>query len=155
VDFVYKDLSYIVFNIPGITSGWSTPEWMEVSPQLYGRVHASHYFEKARLAPYGGVGLMQPASYVNAQGGTVVQVNERDIVVVPDGQDPVNILGALAGVEVDASKSVVLVGELLYTADNNQSDFVEDEDTGEYKRVPVEWNEANKLGFNVIMRARF
>jgi hypothetical protein len=155
VDFVYKDLSYIVFNIPGITSGWSTPEWMEVKPQLYGRINASHYFEKARLTPYGGVGLMQPASYVNAQGGTVVQVNERDIVVVPDNQGVVNILGALAGVEVDASKSVVLVGELLYTADNNQSDFIEDPDTGDYKRVPVEWNEANKLGFNLIMRARF
>ncbi len=155
MDFVYKDLSYIVFNIPGITSGWSTPEVMETTPQLYGRVNVSHYFEQARFTPYGGVGLMQPASYVNAQGATVVQVNERDINVVPDGQSVLNILGALAGVEVDASDSVVLVGEVLYTSDNNKSDAVIDPETGDLSRAPVEWNEANQLGFNLIMRARF
>ncbi len=155
LDFVYKDLAYIVFNVPGISSGMSMPEAMEVTPQLYGRLKASHYFENARLAPYGGVGLMQPATYVNAQGNTIVQVTERDIVQVPDGQDAVNILGALAGIEVDASKSMVLVGEVLYTANNNLSDYRENPDTGENERVPVESNEANQLGFNIIMRARF
>jgi len=86
----------------------------------------------------------------------VVQVNERDIETVPYEFDgAVNILGALAGVQVDASKSLVIVGELLYEANNNLSDNQTDAETGENVRVPVEWNEANKLGFNVMMRARF
>jgi hypothetical protein len=156
VDLVYKDLSYIVFNIPGISSGMSTPEWMETRPQLYGRLFGSHYFEKARLAPYAGVGLMQPASYVNAQGGTVVQVTEHDVMVVPDGQDAANILGAIAGAQVDVSKSVVLVGELLFEANHNQSNSSEeDPETGATTYVPVDPVEANALGFNLMVRARF
>ncbi|MFH1463425.1 MAG: hypothetical protein ABIO70_03470 [Pseudomonadota bacterium] len=155
VDLVYKDLSYIVFNIPGISSGVSTPEWMETSPQLYGRLFGSHYFEKAHLAPYAGVGLMQPASYVNAQGNAVVQVTERDILVVPEGEDATNILGALGGVQVDASKSVVIVGEVLYTSNHNKSDYEEDPVTGMSRPVPVSKWEANELGFNLMMRARF
>ena len=30
VDFVYKDLAYILFNIPGLTSGVSLPAEMEI-----------------------------------------------------------------------------------------------------------------------------
>jgi hypothetical protein len=128
---------------------------METHPQLYGRLFASHFFEQARLAPYGGVGLMQPASYVDADGDAMIQVTEHDVYQVPDGQDPVNILGALAGVQVDVSKSVVVVGELLYRANSNMSDSTEDAETGEVTNVPVAWNEINALGFNLMARARF
>jgi hypothetical protein len=154
VDFVYKDLAYIVFNVPGTTSGMSTSEAMNPTPQLYGRIKASHYLEDARMTPYAGAGLMQPATY-EAQGVTVVQVNEREIMPLPDGRDAVNILGALAGVEVDASKSVVLVGEVLYTANQNITDYVQNEQTEEWERVTADAKETNALGFNIIMRARF
>ncbi len=155
LDFVYKDLAYILFNVPGITSCYSISDKIETSPQLYGRVKASHYLEDARTAPYLGMGLMQPATYTNTLGNTYVQYDEQTIVAVPDEQDPVNILGGLAGVEVDASKSVVLVAELLYEVNNNLSDAYTDPSTGEVSRVPVDKRESQKLGFNLMMRARF
>jgi hypothetical protein len=141
--------------VPGTTSGMSTPAAMNPTPQLYGRLKASHYLENARMAPYAGAGLMQPATYENAQGTTVVQVTERDIMPLPEGQGAANILGALAGVEVDASKSVVLVGEVLYTANHNKTQYVENADSGDWERVTAESKETNALGFNLIMRARF
>ncbi len=153
VDLVYKDLAYILFNVPGLTSGVSIPTDMEVTPQLYGRLKVSHYLEKARLAPSAGVGLMQPASYTTDQG-TFVQYTERDKEGVPAGQEATPILGAIVGAQLDLSKSMVTVAEVLYTADPNLSEVVYADDGGT-TRVSESTNVQNALGFNLMLRARF
>jgi hypothetical protein len=151
---VYKDLAYILFNVPGLTSGVAMNPSMDQTPQLYGRVKASHYFPKAHFAPTIGVGIMQPATYTTS-GGTFVQYTERDKEQVPRGQDPAPILSGLVGVQVDMSKSVVLVAEALYTIDNNQSEFVKTDKRPEGDRVSAPAEERKVLGMNVMMRARF
>ncbi len=154
-DLVYKDLPYILFNVPGLTSGVALSPNLSITPQLYGRLKLSHYFEAARLAPTVGVGLMQPATYTY-EGDTYVQYTERDKEAVPDGQAAAAILGGIAGAQVDVSPSVVAVAELLFTIDNNLSDFqYTDEEGTTYARVPSPENERNAVGFNVMMRARF
>lgn len=154
VDLVYKDLPYILFNIPGLTSGVALPTDMETTSQLYGRFSVSHFFQKARTTPSLGVGLMQPATYTTTDG-TFVQYTERDKERVPDGQEPAAILSTVAGVQVDMTPHVVLVGELLYTVDNNLSEYVETEDSTAGERLPAPANERNALGMNLMMRARF
>ena len=154
VDLVYKDLAYIVFNVPGLTSNYAMNPDMETTPQLYGRLHAEHFIEKAHLTPALGVGLMQPATYTN-EGATYVQKTDRDKEAVPDGQEPTAILSGVAGVAVDLSKSVVCSGEVLYTVDNNLSDYVTDPDTGVGVREPAPANQRQAIGFNLVMRARF
>lgn len=154
VDLVYKDLPYILFNIPGLTSGVALSEDMERTSQIYGRFQISHFFEKARTTPSLGIGMMQPATYTTTDG-TFVQYTERDKERVPDGQAPAAILSSVAGVQVDMTPHVVLVGELLYTVDNNLSDYVETEDGSGGERVPAPANERNALGMNLMMRARF
>ena len=62
IDLVYKDLAYILFNVPGLTSGVAMNPDMETTAQLYGRIKAAHYFANARTAPSIGLGLMQPAT---------------------------------------------------------------------------------------------
>jgi hypothetical protein len=62
----------------------------------------------------------------------------------------------VAGLQVDISKSMVAVGEVLYTIDNNVSDFQaseEDGTGGEYVPAPEEWR--NQIGMNIMVRARF
>ena len=59
------------------------------------------------------------------------------------------------GAQVDMSKSVVLVGELLYTVDNNLSDYVSTDESEAGVRVPAPENERRALGMNLMMRARF
>ncbi len=157
MDFVYKDLTYILFNVPGLTSGYSLPESYDVTPQVYGRLRASHYFPKAHLTPQLGIGLMQPATYGDAEHGYFVVPNETDRSHVPSGQAPAALLSAVAGVEWDMSKSMVAVAEVLYTVDNNVSDFVGTEEGGaaggEYVPAPETWR--NQIGVNLMMRARF
>jgi len=153
VDGVYKDLPYILFNVPGITSGYAVSENMVTSPQLYVRGRAAHHFEGPRLTPSAGVGWMRPATY-STEGTAYVQYTATDKGHVPAGQQPTAILSAVAGLQWDVSKSVVAVGEVLYTLDNNRSDFVaEDEDAGAYVLAAAE--ERNELGFNLMVRARF
>lgn len=153
-DFVYKDLAYIVFNVPGITSGYSISDQFEVTPQIYGRLRAAHYFPEAHITPSLGVGWMQAATY-GVGGSYYVKPSERDTYNVPDGQVPTALLSSVAGVQWDVSKSVVGVGEVLYTLNNNLSDFVIDEEGGEGQNVLAAENERNQLGFNLIVRARF
>lgn len=154
VDLVYKDLPFILFDIPGLTSGVALPSDMERTSQIYGRFQVSHFFERAHTTPSIGVGLMQPATYTTTDG-TFVQYTERDKERVPDGQNPAAILSSVAGVQVDLTPHVVLVGEALYTVDNNLSDYVETEDSSAGERVPAPNNERHALGMNLMMRARF
>jgi hypothetical protein len=152
-DFVYKDLAYILFDIPGFTSGWGIPEAVDATAQLYVRLQISHYFEKAHFTPSFGFGAMQPASY-KTSSGTFVQYSSRDKEAVPDGQGALDILGAVLGARLDISPSVVVVGELLYTQDYNQSRAGEDAQ-GNPIRVPEADEKLRALGFNLMMRARF
>ena len=154
MDFVYKDLPYILFNIPGLTSGVSLPEDMEVTPQLYGRAKISHYFADWHLAPSFGFGLMQPASYKTGDG-TFVQYSERDKEGVPSNNaGATNIMAMVLGTQLDLSKSMVAVGEVLYTIDQNLSKVAANA-AGELVRIPESKPVQNAIGFNLMLRARF
>ena len=153
LDFVYKDLPYILFNIPGITSGYAISESIETKPQRYIRAQVSHWFEDAHLTPSLGVGYLMPASYKTSTG-TFVQYSERDKGNVPDGQKAADLISGVVGVQWDISKSMVWVGEVLYTLDNNKSVFTQtDGSVGENVLAPSNWR--NELGFNIMLRARF
>lgn len=154
LDLVYKDLPYILFNIPGLTSGVSLPEAMETTPQLYGRVKVSHYFADWHMAPSFGFGLMQPASYKTGDG-TFVQYSERNKEGVPSKNNgATNIMAMVLGNQLDISKSMVAVGELLYTIDQNLSKVTENA-AGELVRVAESAPVQNAIGFNLMLRARF
>ena len=154
VDLVYKDLPFILFNIPGLTSGVALSDSIETTPQFYARFAVTHFFPEAHVTPSLGVGLMRPATYTTTDG-TFVQYSERDKERVPDGQAPSAILSSVLGAQVDMSKSVVLVGELLYTVDNNLSDYVSTDESEAGVRVPSPENERHALGINLMLRARF
>jgi len=154
VDVVYKDLAYILFNVPGLTSGVAMSPDINQTAQLYGRAKLSHYFADSHFAPTIGIGIMRPATYETG-GGTFVQYTERDKEQVPTGLDPQPIMSGILGAQVDMSKSVVLVGEALYTIDDNQSEFVQTENRPEGVRLSAPEEERRVLGMNLMMRARF
>lgn len=154
LDGVYKDLSYIVFDTPGLTSGYAINPALNPTPQVYFRGKVSHYFPNAHLAPSLGLGYMIPASYTTSEGRSYVVYSETDKRTVPDGYVPADVLSGVAGLQWDVSKSTVVVGEVLYTLDNNESDFTATDDGGG-SYVASSWQVRNKLGFNLMARARF
>lgn len=154
-DLVYKDLPYIVFNVPGLTSGTSIPSSLDTTPQRYWRFGVSHYFEDAHLAPALGIGMMQPATYTDSESGKIyVQYTERDKEQVPADYDQAyNILGSVLALQYDISPSTIAIGELLYTLDNNLSRSVEQD--GNLVRVAEPQEVRSQIGFNVMLRAQF
>ncbi len=153
LDLVYKDLPYILFNIPGLTSGVAIPPDMPTTPQLYLRASALHYFPDAHFATGLGLGLMQPATY-ETSAGTFVQYDERNKEGVPTGADAENILSMVWSNQVDLSKSMVAIAQLLYTRDPNLSEVVSDSEGGTVRVAEPEIVQ-NALGFNLVLRARF
>jgi hypothetical protein len=153
LDFVYKDLPFIVFNIPGITSGYALDPDFEATPQLYVRGRVAHWFPTSHLTPSLGVGWMLPSTYTTGSS-YFVQYDEANKAHVPDGQAPTAILSSVGGLQWDVSKSVVVVGEVLYTLDNNLSKY-ESDDEGNNAFVPEDSSVRNAVGFNLMMRARF
>ncbi|MCB9740999.1 MAG: hypothetical protein H6741_17010 [Alphaproteobacteria bacterium] len=154
-DLVYKDLSYIVFNIPGLTSGVATSEAWTVTPQIYGRFGVAHHFPNAHLTPGLGVGIMKPASYTDEEGKVNIALHERDLRAIPDSYTaPYNVLSAVGALQADVTPSVVVIGEMLYTKNSNLSRVSEVSD-GERVRVPEDAALTNALGFNLMLRARF
>ena len=107
---------------------------METTPQLFGRFNVAHHIPKRHMTPSLGIGIMQPATY-ETEGGTFVQYDAYNKEQVPEGQLPTAILSTVAGVNVDVSDSTVVTGEILYTLDNNLSDFVKNESGLGGKRV--------------------
>ena len=97
---------------------------------------------------------MQPATY-ETEGGTFVQYDAYNKEQVPEGQLPTAILSSVAGLNIDVSPSTIVTGEILYTMDNNLSDFVKNEEGLGGRRVAAPINERNALGFNIMMRSRF
>ena len=171
LDLVYKDLSYTVFNVPGLTSGYAISDTLDTTPQLYVRASAAHFFPKAHLTPSLGAGYMIPASFGTAADGyNVIYRGSTDSstaaatgstsssnssqVAVPTGQAPAALLSAVGGLQWDISKSTVAVTELLYTLDNNQSIAVEGDD-GASVDILAPAYVRNALGFNLMIRARF
>ncbi|MEC8382260.1 MAG: hypothetical protein VXZ96_18155 [Myxococcota bacterium] len=154
VDLVYKDLAYILFNVPGLTSGVAMDPDMEQTAQIYGRANVSHHMKDIHITPQIGAGWMLPATY-KTSGGTFVQYTAFDKEQVPDGQEPSPILSSVAGVQIDLSPSTVFVGEVLYSVDNNLSDFVQEEGSLEGRRVSAPDEERQALGFNLMIRSRF
>ena len=153
LDLVYKDLPYIVFNIPGITSGYALSPSLQATPQLYARARVGHWFPNAHLTPSLGVGIENPAPYTT--GDTIfVQYDERNKAHVPDSQFATAILSSVAGLQWDVSNSTVIAGEVLYTLDNNLSNFQSNDD-GTNSFVPEDSDVRNAVGFNLMMRARF
>ena len=94
IDLVYKDLSYILFNVPGLTSGVAMSPDMETSAQYYGRFTISQYMPDRHFTPSLGIGWMRPATY-KTEGGTFVQYTAYDKEQVPEGQAPTPILSSI------------------------------------------------------------
>jgi hypothetical protein len=153
-DLVYKDLPYIVFNIPGLTSGAAISEKVSHTPQIYGRVRVAHNFPAAHFTPSVGVGLMQPATYTTTDGSTYVQYDARNKEGVPTGEPAYAVLGSVIGAQYELSKSTVVLGELLINLDNNQSRVV-DSDDGVRIREREDPRVTNAVGFNLMLRSHF
>jgi hypothetical protein len=159
VDVVYRDVSFLLFNVPGLTPYLTFPEGTTQRPQLYGALFWDWYLEKPHLTPGFVIGLMQPASNVAAEaadGTRQVEVirDADDVVALPVGVDPFTVLSLKGSLKWHLSHMLAAIGEVSFTQDWNQVRYQVGEDGGPAAPV-LDEARARALGLNLLLQARF
>lgn len=160
-DFVYRDLSFILFNVPSFTPYYGFPDGAEVRPQWFIDLGMDYYLQSLHMTPGFVVGYSQPATYTGDTGGagilgtnTVVVRRQGDFDILPPGEAAFDILSARLYDRVELSDMMTLIGQVTYTLDNNSTRLVRGP-TGFPQRVFDESNVTNQLSIAVLIQSRF
>lgn len=153
-DFIYRDLSFILFNVPGIAPYRAFPENTEMRSEWFVAGGIDYYFEGPHLTPGMIVGYRQPATF---NSGAVVTVfrDEDDWETLPDGKNAFDIISAKLTLKWDVAEILSIIGELRYTLDNNRTKYEQSEGESGRKRIFDDPDVTNQLGFGLMMQARF
>ena len=159
LDVVYRDVSFLVLNVPGLTPYVSFAEETEQKPQVYGALWWDWFIEKAKLRPGFIIGLMQPAAFfaaADAAGDRQVQVitEANDYELMPTGEQPFSVLSLKASLRWHLSPMLAIAGEVSFTQDYNNTRVVTDANTGVGVRE-LDLAQAQQLGLNLFMQAAF
>ena len=162
-DIVYRDLAFILFNVPGLDPFNSFPEGSEQSPEFMGAISADYYMESLRLTPSFLFGIQNPATYRGTvpsgtnpsdfQAGrqTMVIRNRDSFEILPQGEESLPVISAKLGLRWDISPMLSVLGEVSFSFDQNQVKFTDDE-FGIGKR---EFRDPSILGLAFLIQGRW
>ena len=168
---LYRSLSFIQFEVPGLPPFSDFPEGTELKPEMFLAAGADYNFPGLHFTPGFIVGVQQPASFRSPDplfGGnnpppsltgtrTVVVRDVNSLSILPtscDGQeicDATPIISAKGTFRWDLSESVAAIGELYYTYDRNRTTFRDDV----FGVAQPSFEKPHALGFNMLLQARF
>ena len=164
VDLVYRDLYFILFNVPGLDPYYALPKDSDSTPEIMFAVKGEYWFESTNLLPSLQFGIQKPASYrgrvsetINSSelaGGkqTVAIMDSSTLIAFPSGNEPKEVYSIKAALRWDLSDMMSLIGEITYQYDRNQLGRRKDtvDFTAEYfMRDP------HVLGLGIFAQARF
>jgi opacity protein-like surface antigen len=176
-DVVFRDLGFILVNVPGIVPFQGFSKEQKLSPEFFAAVGADYYFTASRVTIGLKLGVQMPATFQAVlpkevtgnvapgalQGETIVVVrDEGDWVFVPvvDSKGNQNVIlpvfSAKANFKWQMSKFMAMVGELLFSIDNNTTRL-------QFKKGQVDGTVVTErvfdfpiqLGFNLMVQASF
>lgn len=131
-DFVYRDLYFVLFNVPGLDPYYALPDASSSTPELLGAIKGEYWIESINLLPSLQFGIHKPASYrgrisegtnpsaLNSGIQTVAVIDSSTIVAFPNGNEPKEIYSLRAALRWDMSEMMSLIGEFTYAYDRNQ-----------------------------------
>jgi hypothetical protein len=162
-DLVYRNLPFILFNVPSFTPFYSFPNKAEATAEWFVAVGADYYLKALRLNPGVVFGYQRPATYVGdisalvegTQGvNTVVVRRDGDFDILPPGEGAFDILSARGFTRWDLSDGMSLIGEVTYTLDKNAT-RLQSTEFGTVVRRFDDPNVTNRLALALILQARF
>ena len=154
-DMIYQDLSFILFNIPGLAPYKAFPDDTTVRPEWFAAGGVDYFFETPHLTPGLIVGLKQPATFESGDNVITVFRDEDDWETLPRGEDAFNILSAKGTLKWDVAPIFTIAAEVKYTVDKNRTRYEKSDSESGRERVFEEDNVTNRLGFALLMQARF
>lgn len=158
LDFVYRDVAYILFNVPSFTPYTGFPDSSKTRPEWFTAVGADYYLPDWRVNFGLIAGYQRPATFRGDwkidNVSTVVVRREGDFEILPLDQKAYDILSLRGFTRWDATDGLGLLAEVTYTLDKNASKLVRAEDGTLYRDFDKK-RVQNQLAFAFIMQARF
>ena len=151
---IYRQLSYVVFDIPGISPYRGFPEGADVRPETFFAITTDYRFPKPHLTPGVTFAYKRPATWTS-NGVTTVLRDTDDWETLPPGEAAFDIIASKLTLRWDIAPFFVLISELRYTLDKNQTKFVKAENESGRRRVFDDPNITNRLGFFILAQARW
>ncbi len=157
---LYKNLNFVVRNVPGFIPFETLPQSAKTDPELFGALAADYHIASAHLTPGIGGGIQMPATFrsefsdggIPAQRAIVVR-QQGDESILPYNKDRTPIMQARLALRWDISDIFAVVGWVQFIRDNNGTLVVRDPTEGTASlRV---FQSPNRLGAAVAVQARF
>ena len=157
---LYKNLNFVVRNVPGFIPFETLPQSAKTDPELFGALAADYHIASAHLTPGIGGGFQLPATFRSefSDGGipaqrVIVVRQQGDESILPYNKDRTPIMQARVALRWDLSEMFAFVGWVQFIRDNNGTLVVRDPTEGTASlRV---FQSPNRLGAAVAVQARF
>lgn len=172
---VYRSLSFILFNVPGMSPYYDFPEDSLHTDETYVAMGIDYHLPKQRLTPGLVFGYQVPSTYMGVlpelsgacEGGagtdgvgcgttTIVVRDEGNFELLPPGEKKYDILTAKTTLRWELGDSLNFLSELSYSLDKNQTKY--DKNTsgsGTSIRIFDDWRVFNKISYSLFLQARF
>lgn len=154
LDFVFRDLPFVLFNVPSLFPYQTIPGTIDLSPEFFAAAGADYHFPSLHLTPGVSGGVQFPASFTPAGEGTYIERMDGDREIryrLPPGSDAVPVYAMKATARLDLSDMLSLLAEFRFSIDNNMTAYVNDE-----AGINVlTFTEPYLFGVNVVMQGRF
>lgn len=174
-NFVYRSLSFILFNVPGMSPYYDFPAESIHTDETYLALGADYRLTRQRLTPGIVFGYQTPATYMGVlpelsaacEGGsgdegsgcgttTIVVRDEGNFELLPPGEKKFDIMTAKATLKWELGESLNFLSELSYTLDKNQTKYDKNlSGNGTSIRVFDDPRVYNKISYSLFLQARF
>ena len=159
---VYRDLSYMLFNVPSSPPFVDFSLGIEPQAEYFGYVGFDYFFESAHITPGISFGIQRPAhivTRVNAGNDPALSLgsqalvfrNETDTEILNPGDNVELIYAGKLTLRWDISSIIGAVGEFQVSYDQNRR-LLKQDSTGIPIRVRAD---PEILGFTLMLQARF
>lgn len=157
---IYRNLNFVVRNVPGFIPFETLPASAKTDPELFGAIAADYHFPELHLTPGIGGGIQMPSTFrseftdggVPAQRVIVVR-QQGDESILPYNQDRSPIVQARVSLRWDLSDMFAVVAWMQLIRDNNGTLVVRDPTEGTASlRV---FQSPNRIGASAAVQARF
>lgn len=157
---IYRNLQFVVRNVPGFIPFETLPKFSTSDPELFGSAAVDYHFPGAHLTPGIAAGFQLPATFQSqfTEGGvpasrTIVVRSQGNESILPYNFDRSMILQMRGSLRWDLSDILGIVGWVQFVRDNNGTLVVRDPKEGTASlRV---FQSPNRLGLGVAVQARF
>ncbi|HEX7663635.1 MAG TPA: hypothetical protein VF407_03950, partial [Polyangiaceae bacterium] len=157
---IYRDLNYVVRNVPGFIPFETLPSNTKTDPEMFGALSADYYIEKLHLTPQISGGIQLPSTFKSefSDGGvpasrTIVVRQQGNESILPYDADRTPIYQARVSLKWQLSPMLGATIWGQFVRDNNGT-LVEQDPTEGTASLRV-FQSPNRIGAGLSMQARY